>query len=193
MLLGAALVAGACERTPPPIATAPPAPTTASELVADMALSVDQKLARRLALTPTEVDRLRGVADESTLVSLMLNPGTPPELLRAFAVHPAAAVRIAVASNLLTPVEVLLSLRESGVGRPINRALAMNASTPIEVLLDMRAKGEAGDVSLAANPALPVEVMRDIARRGDEVARERLLGNAALPADLREVLARPVR
>ncbi len=180
----------ACDAAPPTTVSTHPPPVAHTEATsAGTPLTIHQKLERRVPLTPAEVDSLRGVSAEPTLVRLLTNPGTPPEMLRSFAVHPTDAVRIAVASNPRTPVDVLVSLRAAGVGQPINRALAMNPSTPVDLLRDMRAKGEAGDVSLASNPSLPVDLMEDAHRRGDELVRLNLARNPATPKRLLDTLA----
>ena len=55
---------------------------------------------------------------------------------------------------------------------------------PVDTLVDMSAKGEIGDLSIAAHPKLPVPVMREIVKRGDELALIALLSNPSLPKDV---------
>ncbi len=152
---------------------------------------VADKLLARQALSEDEVRVLRSIAQADVLALLAINPSASQALLASMAKHPDDGVRMGVAANPNTPVDVLMALHAMGKLDPINRALAMNPSTPLALLRSMREQGEVGDASLAANPMLPPELMHDIARRGDALALEALRRNPALPADLHKLLHPP--
>ncbi len=175
----------ACERGPEP---APSAQELSSLYGLPPALA--QRLAAQEPLSQEEVHAVAQRGEPRLLAQLAAHPSVSSTLLVAWASYPDDVVRTAVAAQPRTPPETLRSLRVAGRPHPINAALAGNAATPVDLLLEMRARGEAGDFSLAANPSLPHDVIRDIYRRGDESSLRRLARNPALPADLREAVAR---
>ena len=120
-------------------------------------------------------------SDYDVRVSVAENPNTPVDVLMELAKDSDWHVRISVAGNPNTPADVLTELAKDSYWC-VRRYAAGNPNTPADVLTEL-AKDSDCDVrrNAAGNPSTPADVLTELAKDSDYIVRRNAARNPNMP------------